>query len=224
MENTETVRDLAQSLQSSISELETALLPIAGRSLEDLTKDCKLPKEEADVLNKYLYCTVSIAFAYLKVQGINTDGHPIMKELDRVKASMKRMKDLEAAHQKSENKEAQSKEEAAEYIQRTLGGASGGAAVSNSMKSPAISSSNFQGKHTKFEDDDDSEPELQKEEPKPAASSKVTAKNTSSNSQKAQPLKSSSVPQSTKASKNKSQNKVSKPQPKGQRKARQNRR
>lgn len=222
MENTETVRDLAQSLQSSISELETALLPIAGRSLEDLTKDCKLPKEEADVLNKYLYCTVSIAFAYLKVQGINTDGHPIMKELDRVKASMKRMKDLEAAQQKSENKEAQSKEEAAEYIQRTLGGASGGAAVSNSMKSPAISSSNFQGKHTKFEDDDDSEPELQKEETAPAASSKVTAK--SSTSQKAQPPKSSSAPQSSKASKNKSQNKVSKPQPKGQRKPRHNRR
>ncbi|PVH17191.1 uncharacterized protein CXQ87_000072 [Candidozyma duobushaemuli] len=224
MENTETVRDLARSLQSSISELETALHPIAGRSLEDLTKDCKSPKEEADVLNKYLYCTVSIAFAYLKVQGINTDGHPIMKELDRVKASMKRMKDLEAAQQKSENKKAQSKEEAAEYIQRTLGGASGGAAASNSMKSPAISSSNFQGKHTKFEDDDDSEPELQKEETTPATSSKIAAKNTSSTSEKAQPSKSSSSPQSSKASKNKSQNKVSKPQPKGQRKARPNRR
>lgn len=219
MENTETVRDLAQSLQSSISELETALHPIAGRSLEDLTKDCKLPKEEADVLNKYLYCTVSIAFAYLKVQGINTDGHPIMKELDRVKASMKRMKDLEVAQQKSENKKAQSKEEAAKYIQRTLGGASGGAA----MKSPAISSSNFQGKHTKFEDDDDSEPELQKEETIPATSRKAAAKNTSSSSSNAQPLKSSNAPQSSKASKNKNHNKVSKPQPKGQRKDRPNR-
>lgn len=163
MENVEEVRDLALGLQDSVKELEVALLPLVGESLDELIKKCKLPKEEAEFLTNYLYCTVSIVFAYLKALGVNTDGHPIMRELDRVKASMKKLKDLDTADQKAEDTDTKSKEEAAQYIQRTLGGASGGAAASNSMKSPAISASNFQGKHTKFkdEDNDDSDEELQ---------------------------------------------------------------
>lgn len=218
MENAENVRDLVRGLQGSIDDLETSILPILGQSLEDLTRDCQLPREEADVLNKYLYCTVSVAFAYLKALGVNTEGHPIMKELDRVKASMKRLKDLDAAHKKTEDTEAQNQKDAAEYVQRTLGGASGGAAASSSMKSPAISSSNFQGKHTKFEDAEDSEHE---EPDAPKASSALKATSAPLASSKDAPSKSSNISKQPKGTKKKFHNKVNKPQPKGQKKGNQ---
>lgn len=222
MENAENVRDLVHSLQSSIDDLETAILPFIGQSLEDLTRDCQLPREQAEVLNKYLYCTVSVAFAYLKALGINTEGHPIMKELDRVKASMKRLKDMDAAQKKTEDTEAQNQKNAAEYVQRTLGGASGGAAASNSMKSPAISSSNFQGKHTKFDDAEDSEPEVDEKPVAPKDSSAPKAPSAPQSNSKATPSKTSNASRQPKVTKKKFQNKVNKPQPKGQRKGNQN--
>ncbi|QRG35756.1 hypothetical protein FDK38_000077 [Candidozyma auris] len=199
MENVEHVRDLVTSLQSSIEELQGTLQPITDRPLDELIRECGSPKEEAEFLNNYLYCTVSLIFAYLKIQGINTDEHPIMKELDRAKASMKRLKEMDNAEKKKEEKDARSNEKAAEYIQRTLGGVSGGQAASENMKSPAISASNFQGKHTKFTDmDDDSEPDINPE----ATRSEPLAKPQQSKTHKYQESP---------------QNKISKPKSKGKR-------
>lgn len=167
MENTEKVRELAESLRNSVKELSSAMQPMLGKSMDELLKECHLPKEEADFLNNYLYCTVSVIFAYLKAQGINTDGHPIMKELDRVKASMKKLKELDAKKEKAEKDDIKNKEQAASYIQNTLGGQ--GAAVPDRSQSPAISAVHFQGKHTKFDNEDsDSEHELQQNEKKEA--------------------------------------------------------
>lgn len=174
MENIETVRDCANALENSVDELKDKLQPILGKKLDDLMRDCHSPKEEVSFLNSYAYCLVSVLFAAMKASGIKTENHPIMKELDRIKASMMRLKDYEQGGQKKAEAAAASQEKSKEYLQRTLG-TSSSAATPDSLKKPAISQMNFQGTHTKFSDNDDDET---KKSHKLQNETKTTPKNT----------------------------------------------
>lgn len=176
MENIENVRSFIRSLDSSIEDLQIALHPVLTQSLEETIAKCKLPEEEVKAYNGYLYCLISILYSYLKTLGIDTDKHPIMKELTRIKESMKRFKDYEDSLKNEKVSEEKLKHSAKEFLQRTLG-TTGGAAAPDSMKSPAISSAHFQGTHTKFADEEPETPAKSTSKPK-GATPKSTAKPT----------------------------------------------
>lgn len=153
MENLENIKGFVRSLEHSVEDLSEALEPVLNTSIEDMIAECTTPQQKVKVYNSYLYCVISILFAYIKSLGVNTDDHPVMNELTRIKQSMKALKDAEESLQKKSEDAKESKDQAKEFLQRALG-TTGGAAAPDSMKSPAISKVNFQGTHTKFTDDE----------------------------------------------------------------------
>lgn len=156
MENIDNVKGFIRALDSSVDELLLALKPALSVSLEETIAKCNLPQEKIKVYHSYLYCLISILYAYLKSLGVNTDEHPIMKELTRIKESMKKLKDFEESLKNKKEDSAKNSHDAKEFLQRTLG-TTGGAATPDSMKVPAISSASFQGTHTKFTEHPDSD-------------------------------------------------------------------
>ncbi|CUM53225.1 uncharacterized protein AC631_04271 [Debaryomyces fabryi] len=153
MENIDNVKLFVQSLDNSIDQLTEKLEPILKKSLEETIAASDSQMERIKIYNNYSYVLISVLFSYLKTLGINTDQHPIMKELTRIKLYMKRYKDLETKLATKDTSKEDA-EAARTFIQNTLGTKinGGGAAINSNMSSPAISSSNFTGVHTKFSD------------------------------------------------------------------------
>lgn len=134
MENLQSVRAFLDSLDGSIEQLEDKLHGIITKSLDEVIAPIESPIEKIEVYNNYSYVLVSIIYAYLKSSGVNTDNHPIMKELERVKVYMNRHKQMQLQkiqHDKS------TLEESKNYINKVL-------------EPPSISSANFQGKHKRY--------------------------------------------------------------------------
>lgn len=152
MEDISKFKGFVRSLEASIDDLTEALEPVLDTPLDDIIAECTTAQQKAKAYNSYLYCVISILFAYIKSLGVNTDSHPIMKELTKIKQSMKALKDAEEALKKKNEITKSEKDKTEEFLQRALG-TTGGAAAPESMKSPAISKVNFEGKHTKFEND-----------------------------------------------------------------------
>lgn len=155
MENIENVKLFVQSLDNSVDQLTEKLEPILKKSLDEIVATSDSQIDRIKIYNNYSYVLISVLFSYLKTLGINTDQHPIMKELTRVKLYMKRLKDLETK-MASKDTSKEDAEAARTFIQNTLGTKinGGGAAITDDMASPAISSKNFTGVHTKFGDSD----------------------------------------------------------------------
>lgn len=171
--DTENIQGFVDSLDSCIADLKSALQPVLATLLEQKISQCDLVEEQIKIYNSHLYCVISILYCYIKVLGINTDDHPIMKELARIKLVMKSVKEVEESVKNKEDKDAKSQEEAKEFLQRTLGTKVGAAATEN-MKSPAISSANFKGTHTKFKDEDTESTTTPKSKKASKPSGKVT--------------------------------------------------
>lgn len=140
MENIEKVRKFAQVFDESVNDFNKGVDPILRKTLDELaTSDDALKSLKA--YNTYGYILISSLYAYLKSTGTDTKDHPIMKELDRIKLYMKKAKDIESrmALKDSADKNSSS------VLKSILG-------KDTEPRSPAISSSNFKGTHTKFED------------------------------------------------------------------------
>ncbi|KAK6456765.1 Sas10/Utp3/C1D family-domain-containing protein [Scheffersomyces xylosifermentans] len=155
MENIENVRLFVKAVDNSVDGLEAALEPFLKKSLLELAAEhSNSPKDRIRLYNNAAYTLISVIYSYLKVLGVDTDKHPISQELARIRAYMKRFKDLESTQVSKEELEKRANEKAKEFLQKTLGTKinGGGAAATDNMTSPAISASNFQGKHTKFDD------------------------------------------------------------------------
>ena len=177
MENIENVKLFVQSLDNSVDQLTEKLEPILKKSLDEKIAASDSQMERIKIYNNYSYVLISILFSYLKTLGINTDQHPIMKELARIKLYMKRYKDLEAKLA-SKDTSKEDAEAARTFIQNTLGTKinGGGAAIGSNMSSPAISSSNFAGVHTKFSDPENNSDSESTSKPKSEPTSKTSAK------------------------------------------------
>lgn len=167
MDNIEEVEKFVQALDITVDNLEEKLTPFLQKNLDELVSTYAKNQNSIQVIkiyNNYLYTLISVLFAYLRTIGINTAQHPIMKELARIKSYINRSKELQkntASKQKSDEILAS---KAKEFLQNTLGMKSsiGGAALTENLSTPAISSSNFKGTHTKFDDDADSDNEITK--------------------------------------------------------------
>lgn len=152
MEGTDEIHAFVRALDTSIANLNVALEPALAWTLEQKIEKCNLPQERIKLYHDHLYTVISILFAYLKVTGVKTETHPIMKELTRIKQSMKNFKQLEEQMKQSHETSAKHNDKAADFLHKTLGTV-GGKAAPDSLKSPAISSVNFKGTHTKFDDE-----------------------------------------------------------------------
>lgn len=157
MEDINKFKGFIRSLEVSIDDLSEALEPVLNVPLDEVIAGCTTAQQKAKAYNSYLYCVISILFAYVKSLGVNTDNHPIMKELAKIKQSMKALKEAEESLQKKENDAESEKEKAKQFLERALG-TTGGAAAPESMKGPAISKVNFEGKHTKFDNESSAAP------------------------------------------------------------------
>lgn len=142
MESIEKVQQFLQSLDGSIDELENKLQPIITQSLQEVIAPIEDPIERIEVYNNYSYVLVSIIYAYLKSTGTDLTNHPIMKELERVKTYNKRHKDLITEMANKESKDEEMKKSTRDFLTKTLG-------VKDDET--AISKSNFQGVHKKFD-------------------------------------------------------------------------
>lgn len=155
MENIENVKQFIEALDVSTNKLSLKLKPILAKSLDEQVASIEDPVAKIKFYNNYLYVLVSVLFAYIKSVGIDTTSHPIVKELGRVKSYMNRLKELENKLKSKSNSTSEDALAARSFLQNTLGGKvnGGGAAATQSLTTPAISSGNF-GKHTKFTHDD----------------------------------------------------------------------
>ncbi|KAI5958065.1 hypothetical protein KGF57_002873 [Candida theae] len=152
MENLDNIKLYLKSLDQSLSQYESTLEPLLSRTLDEHLAQQSSPQEKIKFLNNFQYVLISTIYSYLKTIGIDTDTHPIKKELARVKSYMTRAKNVDQKsnqHDESTTNKAKTKE----FITRTLGVKNG---VENTVGNvgPAISTQNFQGTHTKFNDDD----------------------------------------------------------------------
>lgn len=178
MENIENVKLFVKSLDNSVDQLEDALKPVLKKSLAELVaENSTTPFERIKLYNNSAYTLISVIYSYLKTAGVDTDKHPISQELTRIRAYMKRAKELESSTMSKEQEQKNAEAKAKDFLQKTLGSKinGGGAAATANMTSPAISASNFQGKHTKFKEDknSDSEPESFRESNNSVAKSKT---------------------------------------------------
>lgn len=140
MENKEKVRKFAQAFDESVNDFNKGVDPILRKTLDELAaSDDALKSLKA--YNSYGYILISSLYAYLKSTGTDTKDHPIMKELERIKLYMKKAKDIESrmALKDSADKNSSS------VLRSILG-------KDSEPNTPAISSSDFKGTHTKFED------------------------------------------------------------------------
>ncbi|KAG7195333.1 uncharacterized protein KQ657_003861 [Scheffersomyces spartinae] len=161
MDNIENTRQFALSLQQSANVLDDKLDTILKKSLNEITESAD-PMTKIKIYNGYSYVLVSVLFAYLKSLGIKTESHPVMKDLERVKTYIKKLKLLETQQETKEEKLQKAQNEANQFLKQSLGVHSASISTSSAtsdMTRPAISQGSFKGKHTKFENESHSEDE-----------------------------------------------------------------
>ncbi|EMG45601.1 LRP1 Exosome complex protein LRP1 [Candida maltosa Xu316] len=174
MDDIKNVKAYIASLSTSITNLSNSLLPLQNKSLSDILADkpsssSNDPVAQIQVLNNYSYVLVSTLYSYLKTIGVDVDAHPIKDQLNRVKTSMARYKALQMGkdhEDELEKKKEEEKRREREHLSRTLGVRDVGAAADQIGASAAISKVNFEGKHTKFDDDGEVEEKPKKDDKK----------------------------------------------------------
>lgn len=149
MEDTKKIKPYIAHLNNQIRTLEPEIKKLAAKSLDEQLLSLKDEKEKLNLSNKYAYILSSLTFAYMKVLNVK-DMSPVMAELERVKSYMGRAKQLEKKDVKEQQLNKEEQERAKKIINSVLDGRQSG---------PAISKVNFQGKHTKFEDKNETDDE-----------------------------------------------------------------
>jgi exosome complex protein LRP1 len=153
MDDATLVKQYLHALHSATQSLAPDLTALLSTPLAEQLNQTSTATETINLANGSAYMLVSLAFAYLKSQGVNTAGHPIMEDLARVKAYMKRLTEWEARKETTVEKEDEETRRAKEFIRSALGQSS----VVTGAVGPSIS---FKGTHTKFE------PEVEKKDVK----------------------------------------------------------
>ncbi|ODV93933.1 hypothetical protein PACTADRAFT_4830 [Pachysolen tannophilus NRRL Y-2460] len=156
MENIANVKSFVAQLDGSLDELEPLVLELCSKPLNERLRSLDR-LERIKLTNNYSYILSSLVFSYLKTLGIDTDKHEIMAELNRVQSYMKRLKTLQAEQKRKQQELKENNESAKKFIKTQL---SGNSIVVTGKQEPAISKVSFEGKHTRF-----NENEIENEEP-----------------------------------------------------------
>ncbi|KAF8419675.1 Sas10/Utp3/C1D family-domain-containing protein [Tirmania nivea] len=88
------LKSLVEDLDDHLDDLTDAIEPLLTHSLSESAY--KLPLvDKAKLHVLHVYALESLLFSYLRLNGIKTKDHPIMRELTRVKQYMTKIKDAE---------------------------------------------------------------------------------------------------------------------------------
>lgn len=142
MDDSSKIKPYIAHLDGELKKLAKGIEQFTSKSLDEQLLEKKSEREKLDLTNRYAYVLSSLLFAYMKLLGVK-DITPIKQELDRVKRYMNLAKQLD---QKNEGK-TQHKKDEQERAKKLINSALDGRALT-----PAISKVNFEGKHTRFED------------------------------------------------------------------------
>lgn len=113
MENIPTVRKHVDNLATQVPALQALLDPI----VHGVVPASLSPLDQAQHYALLAYALDSVIFACLKSTGADTKEHPIMIELERIKAALARIKRVEeGGEDKEEKRPARIDKEAAERI------------------------------------------------------------------------------------------------------------
>ncbi len=152
MEDTKAVKEILESLQGQIKNLDTTVDDtILKKNLNELLFDLNDSSQQAKseilkckLLNAYAYIISSLYFSFLKADGNNRrNDHPIMDELKRVKSYIGRINAIQHKQEVHKRKEETSLEEAQKFINSNFGG-------SRDRDHAAISRVQFEGEHKRF--------------------------------------------------------------------------
>lgn len=146
MEDIEKIKPYVRSFSSALDELKPEIEKLTSKSLDEQLLLLSDERAKLELINRYAYVLSSLMFANMKVLGVK-DMSPILGELKRVKSYMDKAKQYDNKIIKSNEKSQAEQERAKNIISNVLDG-------NKNQFEPSISKSNFQGKHTKFENDE----------------------------------------------------------------------
>ncbi|EJS43443.1 lrp1p [Saccharomyces arboricola H-6] len=146
MEDIEKIKPYVKSFSNALDELKPEIEKLTSKSLDEQLLLLSSERAKLDLTNRYAYVLSSLMFASTKVLGAK-DMSPILNELKRVKSYMDKAKQYDDKISRSNEKLHAEQEKAKNIISNVLDG-------NKNQSEPSISKSNFQGKHTKFENDE----------------------------------------------------------------------
>ncbi|KAF3390414.1 Nuclear nucleic acid-binding protein C1D [Penicillium rolfsii] len=112
---------LLEQLDDNVDELEDALQPLLGSSLNKMSKNMPIfDKAKIHVLTTY--ALESLIFSYLRLQGVNALQHPVYREITRVKQYFAKMKALEEPEEPEQRTMVLDKAAAGRFIKHGLSG------------------------------------------------------------------------------------------------------
>ncbi|AQZ16337.1 LRP1 (YHR081W) [Zygosaccharomyces parabailii] len=198
MEDINKFKPYISHLNRQLQELKPLLENLNTKSLDEQLLLLNDERARLDLTNKYAYVLSSLMFAYMKVLNVK-DMAPVMSELSRVKSYMDQARKLDASQEQKEEVKKKEHERATGLLRNAL--------------EPSISKVNFEGKHTRFVEQDESQDESQESS---LESSQKPLKNTSCKTRKTVPGRSQGrVDGNTHVKTSKSRSGVSKPKSKG---------
>lgn len=102
------LEDVCTNFHVAVRDVEEKFQPLLGIPREALSEHLEDPLDRASVDLVVAYAMNSLFWSYLCTTGVPTAGHPIKKELDRIKTCMNRVKEIKKAPKRSVvlNKEA----------------------------------------------------------------------------------------------------------------------
>lgn len=146
MEDSKKIKPYISHLNKQLKQLSGEVEKFTSKSLDEQLLLLSDERKKLDLSNKYAYVLSSLCFSYMKVLNVK-DVSPIMSELGRCKVYMDKAKELDAKNAAKDKSSSLQEEQAKKVFRSALDGRN---------TEPAISSMNFQGKHTKFDDSDES--------------------------------------------------------------------
>lgn len=129
-------------LNKQLKQLSPAIEKLTTKSLNEQLLLLGDENAKLQLTNKFAYILSSLVFIQMKLYNVK-DMNPILTELSRVKTYMERQKNITSDKLSAQKDDLKNKKMAKSHINSILGD-----------RSPAISSQNFERKHTKFTDAD----------------------------------------------------------------------
>ncbi|CAN6604739.1 exosome complex protein Lrp1p [Trichomonascus vanleenenianus] len=159
MEQLPAIQSLIEQLDENITNLEEKISPFLENDVSATRFDS--PLDQASYSTALAYALISILFSYLKATGEDTNNHPIMEELERVKSYMAKVKKAKSPQEPGSGSKVD-KEAAKRFIRHAIGASSESKVDVDSYLSNIAQQT--KGTHKRFSDDD--EKEVQETKPK----------------------------------------------------------
>ncbi|KAG0669040.1 hypothetical protein C6P45_004180 [Maudiozyma exigua] len=135
------IKPYINNIRKQLNALQPHLEKLTSKPIDEQLLEENSEREKLNISNTFAYILNSLFFSYGKIVGIsNDDMKSIRQELEKVQEYMKKTDDFDSKTNLLNNKKINLQENVKKNIANSLNG-----------NTPAISSKNFQGKHTKFD-------------------------------------------------------------------------